>query len=134
MGNEKAIVKRQFEAELKELDTLIARAQAFGNQELVLKLQRSLADLKRAQDIEYKTQFAENTPTPQAATTPTPAVVNKPTAPTVGTTTTTTTTSTTPTDVVTLRLVLGNETINATLEKNMLNRLMAEIEKQKRLG
>lgn len=134
LGNEKAIVKRQFEAELKELDTLIARAQAFGNQELVLKLQRSLADLKRAQDIEYKTQFAEKTPTPQAATTPTPAVVNKPTTPTVGTTTTTTTTSTTPTEVVTLRLVLGNETINATLEKNMFNRLMAEIERQKRLG
>lgn len=99
-----------------------------------MKLQRSLADLKRAQDIEYKTQFAEKAPTPQAATTPTPAVVNKPTTPTVGTTTTTTTTSTTPTEVVTLRLVLGNETINATLEKNMLNRLMAEIERQKRLG
>jgi len=60
LGNEKAIVKRQFEKEMQELLDLLDQARESGDNKLVSTIRDAIAKLKQAQNLEFKRDFGEN--------------------------------------------------------------------------
>lgn len=60
LGNQEAIIKRQFERELAALESMLAQARLLGNQQAINDLRKAIADLKKAQRIEYREQFGGN--------------------------------------------------------------------------
>ncbi len=62
LGNEKAIVKRQFEREMQELLDLLDQARESGDNKLVSTIREAIAKLEQAQKLEFKEQFGENKP------------------------------------------------------------------------
>ncbi|MGX9460624.1 phage tail tape measure protein [Shewanella sp. A14] len=137
LGNEKDIIQRKFASEVKEIDNMIARAQAFGDSQLVNKLQKSLRDLKKAQDLELKAKkLAESTATAtaQAAanTAAPPKTVQNPAPQTQPSTTPTA--AATSSDTVVLQLKVGNSTFDAQAKRSIVNELVAEIKRLQSVG
>jgi TP901 family phage tail tape measure protein len=60
LGNEQAIVKRQFEREMKELLGLLEVAQSTGDNALIRKINEAIRKLKEAQNLEFEDQFGTN--------------------------------------------------------------------------
>lgn len=56
-GNFEAIKKREFKREVDALEALIAEARAYGTNTQVQELQQAVRDLKRVQDLEFKSEF-----------------------------------------------------------------------------
>ncbi|AHK11751.1 tape measure protein [Shewanella sp. phage 1/44] len=123
LGNTAAITKRQFANEIDEMQSLIDRASAYGDSTLTDQLRKALSDLKKAQGLEYESEYGSKT----AATT------------TTSTQSTSAATNTTPTqssggESVTLNLALDGKQFATSISKDVLSQLMIEIEKQKRVG
>jgi TP901 family phage tail tape measure protein len=138
LGNEKDIVKRKFAREVKEIDDMISRAESYGNSQLVAKLQKSLSDLKKAQNLESQAQqeTANTTKSQAAATTAANAAAKNTVQTTVTQTQPTNTTSTSASsgDTVILQLQVGNRTFDAQTKRSIVNELVAEIKRLQSVG
>lgn len=60
LGNERAIVKRQFEREMNELLDLLDQAKQSGDAALVRKIEEAIRNLERAQKLEFEDQFGDD--------------------------------------------------------------------------
>ncbi|WP_137225789.1 phage tail tape measure protein [Shewanella sp. MEBiC00475] len=139
LGNEKDIIKRKFASEVKEIDDLITKAQAYGNSQLVSTLQKSLSDLKRAQSLELKAQqdASEKQAISDAATAKQQTTAASSVQTNVTTQTqpsTTTTAAATSSDTVVLQLQVGNSTFDAQAKRSIVNELVAEIKRLQSVG
>ncbi|WP_434939141.1 phage tail tape measure protein [Shewanella sp. HL-SH8] len=136
LGNEKDIIQRKFASEVREIDNMIARAQAFGDSQLVNKLQKSLRDLKRAQDLELKAKkLAESTATATAQVAANPAAPQKTVqTPAPQTSPSQTTVAASSSDTVVLQLQVGNRTFDAQTKRSIVNELVAEIKRLQSVG
>lgn len=147
LGNQKDIAERKFASELKEVNDLITTAQAYGDSQLINKLQKSLSDLKQAQDLERKALQAQQATDKQsaaeakkqaeasAATAKTTAQ-NQATA-TVNTqanTQTSTQSVANTSDMQVLQLQVGNSTFNAQMKRSLVTELMNEIKRLQSVG
>ena len=137
LGNEKDVIKRKFASEIKEIDGLIAKAQAYGNSQLVTKLQKSMSDLKKAQDLEIKAQKDANDK--QAIIDATTTTKQQPSFSSVPTNATTQTqpriiTAANSSDIVILQLQVGNSTFDAQVKRSIVNELMNEIKRLQSVG
>lgn len=148
LGNQKDIAERKFASELKEVNDLITTAQAYGDSQLVAKLQKSLNDLKQAQELERKTQqqadkaskdqsqadaqkqAKANAASAKAATTQTAA--NSTANPQISTQTTPSVANTS--DMVVLQLQIGNGQFSAQMKRSLVTELVAEVKRLQSVG
>ncbi|MCL1088073.1 phage tail tape measure protein [Shewanella profunda] len=145
LGNETAIAERKFASELKEVESLIETAKSYGDSQLITKLQKSLSDLKQAQDIERKTKQAQQE-ADKTAKAKSEAEAKQQTAAAVSakpiqqTTTTTTNTSSAnapggnSADTVVLKLQVGGNTFDAQMKRSLVTELVAEIKRLQSIG
>lgn len=146
LGNETAIAERKFASELKEVESLIETAKSYGDSQLIAKLQKSLSDLKQAQDIERKSKQAQQE-ADKAAKAKSEAEAKQQTATAAASTkaatqTTTTTTATSSanapggnsSDTVVLQLQVGNNSFNAQMKRSLVTELVAEIKRLQSIG
>ncbi|MGL6124564.1 MAG: phage tail tape measure protein, partial [Shewanella sp.] len=142
LGNQKDIAERKFASELKEVNDLITTAQAYGDSQLINKLQKSLSDLKQAQDLERKAQQAQQATATQSAAeakkqaeatakaqTQATATVN-----TQVNTQTSTQSVANSSDMQVLQLQVGNSTFNAQMKRSLVTELMNEIKRLQSVG
>ncbi|AUS02265.1 coil containing protein [Vibrio phage 2.096.O._10N.286.48.B5] len=124
LGNYEAITKRKFEGEVKELQALLDQANVSGNAQLVSKVETAITNLKKAQAIEFAEEFGNSSSTPT-------------------TTVSSNTESYTPSNTysnqssgesATLYLSVDGSTFTATMQKDIMNQLMYEIDKAKGVG
>lgn len=147
LGNETAIAERKFASELKEVESLIETAKSYGDSQLITKLQKSLSDLKQAQDIERKAKQAQQEADKAAkAKSEAEAEAKQQTAAAVSakpiqqTTTTTTNTSSAnapggnSADTVVLKLQVGGNTFDAQMKRSLVTELVAEIKRLQSIG
>ncbi|MEL4248562.1 phage tail tape measure protein [Shewanella xiamenensis] len=145
LGNETAIAERKFASELKEVESLIETAKSYGDSQLIAKLQKSLSDLKQAQDIERKAMQAQQEADKaakaksEAEAKQQTAAANASTKAVTQTTTTTTTSSANApvgnsADTVVLKLQVGGSTFDAQMKRSLVTELVAEIKRLQSIG
>ncbi|WP_254053099.1 hypothetical protein [Shewanella sp. WE21] len=147
LGNQKDIAERKFASELKEVNDLITTAQAYGDSQLINKLQKSLSDLKQAQDLERKALQAQQTIDKQSAAeakkqADASAATAKAAAQTQATATVNTQVNTqtstqsvaNTSDMQVLQLQVGNSTFNAQMKRSLVTELMNEIKRLQSVG
>ncbi|MFB2653876.1 phage tail tape measure protein [Shewanella seohaensis] len=147
LGNETAIAERKFASELKEVQSLIETAKSYGDSQLIAKLQKSLSDLKQAQDIERKSKQAQQEADKAAkAKSETEAKQQSAAAAASTKAATQTTTTTTPTtssanapvgnssDTVVLKLQVGGSTFDASMKRSLVTELVAEVRRLQSIG
>lgn len=147
LGNQKDIAERKFASELKEVNDLITTAQAYGDSQLINKLQKSLSDLKQAQDLERKALQAQQAADKQSAaeakkqaeasaTTAKAAAQTQATASvnTQANTQTSTQSVANTSDMQVLQLQVGNSTFNAQMKRSLVTELMNEIKRLQSVG
>lgn len=125
LGNTSEIAKRKFEQEIAELQALIDEAEAYGNNSLVRQLESALSDLKRAQKLEYESEFGKNAQQQSQPTTPQPSGTQQTTQQPSGAQ---------PGGVTTLRLMVGDSGFNTQISRDTLEQLMAEITRRQKIG
>ncbi|MCT8866314.1 phage tail tape measure protein [Shewanella xiamenensis] len=145
LGNETAIAERKFASELKEVESLIETAKSYGDSQLIAKLQKSLSDLKQAQDIERKAMQAQQEADKaakaksEAEAKQQTAAANASTKAVTQTTTTTTNSSANApvgnsSDTVVLKLQVGGSTFDASMKRSLVTELVAEIKRLQSIG
>ncbi|MCU8034368.1 MULTISPECIES: phage tail tape measure protein [unclassified Shewanella] len=147
LGNQKDIAERKFASELKEVNDLITTAQAYGDSQLINKLQKSLSDLKQAQDLERKALQAQQATDKQSAAeakkqAEASAAAAKTTAQNQATATVNTQANTqtstqsvaNTSDMQVLQLQVGNSTFNAQMKRSLVTELMNEIKRLQSVG
>ncbi|WMB73750.1 phage tail tape measure protein [Shewanella oncorhynchi] len=147
LGNQKDIAERKFASELKEVNDLITTAQAYGDSQLINKLQKSLSDLKQAQDLERKALQAQQTTDKQSAAeskkqAEASAATAKAAAQTQATATVNTQVNTqtstqsvaNSSDMQVLQLQVGNSTFNAQMKRSLVTELINEIKRLQSVG
>ncbi|QYK07567.1 phage tail tape measure protein [Shewanella mangrovisoli] len=145
LGNGTAIAERKFASELKEVESLIETAKSYGDSQLIAKLQKSLSDLKQAQDLERKTKQTQQEADKAAkakseaeAKQQTVAAAASTKAVTQTTTTTTTSSANAPVgnsaDTIVLKLQVGGTTFDAQMKRSLVTELVAEIKRLQSIG
>ena len=144
LGNQKAITERKFASELKEVESLIETAKSYGDSQLVAKLQKSLSDLKQAQELERKAQQAQSA-ADAAAKAQAQAEAKKQAEAAKNVPSVTSTVSPTPSqnspspsqssgDSVVLQLQVGGSSFNASMKRSLVTELVAEIKRLQSVG